>query len=294
MKIYYNGRYLNADKGISLHPFSPLIQSASVITETILYHRKLLRLDLHFKRLNQSIKYLGIKKKYPQVDLKNIILKLLKLNKTTDQRCRIRILVFPTRLTKKILMAREQTTTKEQLNYYAHHLEILVQSVPCSEDILTPISLIVGEIYSHPLSHIKRNDYFDIYSKNLLQSPNKDILYQNIRNLFIEAGKANIFAVQFAKKNPTTFDKARLYLIDPETRVLPGITLQSILKLKEKWGFSIRYISGFSEKDLAKIDQLYYCNAIQGIRQVSEIKGINFKRKEDNRHFILNKKLGFL
>ena len=294
MKIYYNGQYLNADKGILLHPFTPLIQSASVISETILYHGELLRFNLHLKRLNQSIKYLGIKKKYSQMNLKNIILKLLKLNGVTKQKCRIRILVFPTRSIKPASIVKRQPATKEQLNYYAHHLEMIVQSVPYNEETLTPISLIAGEIYCHPLSHIKRNDYFDIYSKGLLQVSNKDILYQNTRKLFIEAGKANIFAVRFSKKNHLRFDKASLYLIDPKQRVLPGVTLQSILKFHKRWNFSIKYISGFSEKNLAKVDQLYYCNALQGIRQVSEIKGINFKRKKDNRHHLLNKNLGFL
>ena len=209
---YFNGKIVPADKAL-IHPNDlGVLRGYGVFDVLKTVNGKIFLFDEHFKRLNDSAGYLGVKLPMKKTEIKETIKKLIVKNKISQ--ASIRIVLTGGRSADVICFDCEKPT------FY-----ILVSEFkPLKPELFKKGIKLATVDHSRDAAEIKTTNYVEaVRAINERQKKEKffEILYVS-NNVVLEASTSNFFVFIGDK------------LITPKGNILKGITRNLVIKLAKK------------------------------------------------------------
>jgi branched-subunit amino acid aminotransferase/4-amino-4-deoxychorismate lyase len=241
MIAFYNNNYIQEEE-IRLSPFSTAFQYGNGFFTTLRYYKGTLSLWEHHKqRLEDTAAYFNWL--LPEIDLRNIIMKLIELNGDKDYR--IKISIFMEDNVSIIIRLSDLNLSK------------------------SPRSLKMS--YFQPdltLSKFKTNNYLTKFLNLQLVKKDKfdDVLFIDEKNRLLETAIANIF---FVSGNE---------IITPSLNfpILPGTARKEVIQKIALSNYSITE-SEISVRHLIDLDYCFLTNSVHGIVAIKSIDFFTFE-----------------
>ena len=207
---------------------------------------KIVYLNEHIKRLQDSSRLIKIKVPYSAAKIKTAIHKTVELNELKDAKVRLNLW--------KAQRACEISITAEKyqpppLGKYKKGFHCQISQAKCNEGSF--------------LSGIKSQNYL-IYQLARIQAKEKgfdEVIMLNNRKVLAEASRSNIFLVKAQD----------LFTPSLECGTLAGITRKAVFDLAEKLKIKIQE-GEFSLQDLYHADEIFLTNSLMGIMPVASIE----------------------
>ena len=209
---YFNGKIVRADKAL-IHPNDlGILRGYGVFDVLKTVNGKIFLFDEHFKRLNDSADYLGVKLPVEKIEIEEVIKKLIARNKTKQASIRI---VLTGGRSADVMHFDSRTPT-----FY-----ILVSEFKPLEPELFKNGIKLATVgHSRDAAEIKTTNYVEaVKAINERQKKEKffEILYVSDGKV-LEASTSNFFVFIGDK------------LITPKGNILKGITRNLVIKLAKK------------------------------------------------------------
>lgn len=209
---YFNGKIALADKALIHLNDLGVLRGYGVFDVMKTINGKIFLFDEHFKRLNESADYLGIRLPAGKIEIEAIIKKLISRNKIKQASIRI-------------VLTGGRSVDAIHLNSGAPTFYILVSEFkPLKPDLYKNGIKLSMVNHSRDAAEIKTTNYVEaVRSINKRQKKEKffEILYVS-NGVVLEAATSNIFSFVSNK------------LIAPKDNILKGITRNLVVKLAKK------------------------------------------------------------
>ena len=255
MKVYLNNKFINGnDASINIKDRGLLLGDG--IFDTLLYNNhKIILFDYHFERFKKSISNCYFNFKISKKNLKEIILKLVRINNLQNYRVSIRC-----SLTRGIAKKRGlDFELSHQVNFF------ITTTILSKESNLNPIKISVSSIKRYSNSMLvknKTNNYFEnVQAKYISQKKGfDDVLILNEKNNFCCCSSSNIFYVIGNK----------LFTPSLKEGALDGTVRRYLIEKKKV------AVKSISLNNLKDVSEIFLTNSI-GLRSVSKVNNVSFK-----------------
>jgi len=209
---YFNGKIVSANESL-IHPDDlGVLRGYGVFDVMKTVNRKIFLFDEHFKRLNDSADYLGVKLPAKKSEIEEAIKKLISKNKIKQASIRI-------------VLTGGRSADAMHFDSNTPTFYILVSEFKPLEEGLYKKGVKLAMVeHSRDVAEIKTTNYVEaVKAINKLQKKEKffEILYVS-NGLMLEASTSNFFAFVGGK------------IIAPKDNILKGITRNLVIKLAKK------------------------------------------------------------
>ena len=209
---YFNGKIVSANESL-IHPDDlGVLRGYGVFDVMKTVNRKIFLFDEHFKRLNDSADYLGVKLPAKKSEIEEAIKKLISKNKIKQASIRI-------------VLTGGRSADAMHFDSNTPTFYILVSEFKPLEEGLYKKGVKLAMVeHSRDVAEIKTTNYVEaVKAINKLQKKEKffEILYVS-NGLMLEASTSNFFAFIGDK------------LVAPKDNILKGITRNLVIKLAKK------------------------------------------------------------
>lgn len=257
--IFLNGKFLSGGEA-KISVLEPGFLYGWGLFETMrAYKSRIVYLDEHLERLRNSAGSLDIKCPYSSAKLKEIILRLVRINGLGD--ANVRMTLWKREKGTDIL-ARAKEYQPHSLREYKKGFCACISSLRQNEN--------------SRLAQLKTTSYL-LYRLAYLEAAGKgfdEALILNQRGYLTEASRSNLF---FAKDG-------ELFTPSLKCGCLDGITRKAVFDLAKK--YNIRVFEGnFTVSDLSSADEAFLTNSLMGIMPFASLEGRRIGRGADSRKF---------
>lgn len=260
-KIWFNNKYISWDKA-KIHVLAHALHYGSGVFEGIRCYETSLgpavfRLDDHIKRFYHSAKFLKIKIPYSSQEIKEAVLKLIKINKVKN--CYIRPICF-------------YGYGKMGLDPDGAEINVYISLWEWPKYLKEEVKVKVSKfIRLHPQSVVSSAKVCGYYVNSIFATfdVKKDgydeALLLDHRGFVAEGPGENIFMV----KNKTLYTP-RL------GSILPGITRDTVIKIAKDFGYKVRE-KDITLKELFSAEELFFTGTAAEITPIIQIN--QYKKK---------------
>ena len=254
MIVYYNGKYINERKVfISIKDRGLLLGDG--LFETMLYREnKIILFNLHFYRLQNSLKRLSIKFDEKKISLQKKILKIIKQNKLIDNKDSIRITIT-------------RGSSERGLDITPNVKPSLLITVNKLDKSLRmkPVKLCISETFRNETSVISQHKTINYLDNILAKDEAKKNQYDDA--LFINSNKKICCS---STSNFFYSERGKIYTPPLKDGVLNG-TIREILISKKKVA-----VKSITLNNLKNCKEIFITNSLFGIRPVEKIERFKF------------------
>jgi branched-chain amino acid aminotransferase len=237
--IYLNGEYFTI-KEANISVLSPGLLCGMGVFETVRsYNKKIVYLDEHLKRLNNSCKLIGLKLKLSPANLKNVIKKTVEGNCLKD--AYVRLTVW------KSLSGVDISVIAKKYDVYP--------SVKYKAGFLAGVSTL-RQAEGSLLAKIKTTSrlFYELCLKEARSRGCDEVVIINNSGYITEASRSNIFLVR----------NNELFTPFLECGCLDGITRRVIIDLAKKYDIGL-HEGNFTLQNLYLADEAFLTNSLMGI-----------------------------
>ncbi len=260
-KIWFNNKYISWDKA-KIHVLTHALHYGSGVFEGIRCYETSLgpavfRLDDHIKRFYHSAKFLKIKIPYSSQEMKEAVLKLIKINKVKN--CYIRPICF-------------YGYGKMGLDPDGAEINVYISLWEWPKYLKESVKVKISKfIRLHPQSVVSSAKVCGYYVNSIFATFDvkkegyDEALLLDYRGFVAEGPGENIFMV----KNKT--------LYTPKLgSILPGITRDTVIKIAKDFGYKVRE-KDIALKELFRAEELFFTGTAAEITPIIQIN--QYKKK---------------
>lgn len=255
--IWMDGKFVKW-KNAKIHILTHALHYGSAVFEGIHSYKTdkgtaIFRLDEHINRFFFSAKAMSMQISFTRQQLKDAIIKLVKINKVGDAYIRPlayygygNIGVYPKDVPTNVVLI-----TVPFEHYYSKDLRIMTSKFVRHSDKETVYGTKIAGNYANSIlaMHEARKKGYD---EALMLDDDGNIAEGPAENIFVVKNKA---------------------LITPNSRsALPGITRSSIMQIAENMGIKA-YVREVSLKEARNADELFFCGTATGIAPIISVDG---------------------
>ena len=244
--VFLNGKYIPIEEAKTFL-FQPGFLYGWGLFETMRsYEGKIVYLNQHLKRLQDSSKLIKIKVPYSTAKIKTAIHKTVETNDLKD--AKVRLNLWKAKRSYEISITAEKYQPYP-LGKYKKGFSCQISQAKCNEGSF--------------LSGIKSQNYL-MYQLAHIQAKEKgfdEVIMLNNRKVLSQASRSNIFLVKAQD----------LFTPSLECGALAGITRKAVFDLAEKLKIKIQE-GEFSLQDLYHADEIFLTNSLMGIMPVASVE----------------------
>ena len=244
MHIYLNGKLQRIDNKKDIFN-SGLLYGLGVFETISIYNAKPAFLKDHLKRLKGGCMKIGLK--YPAVNFREVIARLIKVNKLNKAKCRV--VAFKDTKTTGVFISVKPLKQYKDKDYKKGYKAILSSIVRNSKNILCTIKSI---------SYLENMMAYSMAKKN----KKNEAIFLNEKGFLTEGSRTNLFFVK----------RKVFYTPSVKCGLLDGIIRQKIIGIIRRKKMRIKE-GNFRLNDLLRSDEAFLTNSLMEVMPLVEVNG---------------------